>query len=479
MAPEQLEGKPADARTDLWALGAIVYEMVAGRRAFEGASPVSLIAAIVEREPAPLSSLQPLTPPSLERLVKRCLAKSPDDRWDSAHDVADELRWIAQAGLAPAGTATGPAGQTLALGARRGRTRTGGGRHPRRHRRPAAAGPRVASAVGRPLPPRRRASGGGERRRSRPRVASHSRRLTHRAGLDTRRPVARVRGPPARGPAALRARARRRGGARARRDRRRPGAGRLAGWPVGGLLGRRGHSEGPARGWADRRGRRGCCAPFPPVSPAGKADASSTRRGQGDLVGRARARARGAHEEARRRGPHRLPHVLPGGHALLYTVRHRQWTLGRRGGGRTRLRHGRAQGASQGRGRRPLRRLGSPRVPAAWHALRRRLRPLSPRRPWHRGPGARWRGPGPDRQQHARHQRGRPVQRVLDGTLAYVRGAVVPYPDARLVVCRPPGAREPAGSADTQLRSRPRSLARRSPSGRPDREPHRAGALAL
>jgi len=110
MAPEQLEGKPADARTDLWALGAIVYEMVAGRRAFEGSSQVSLIAAIVEREPASLSTLQPVTPPSLERLVKRCLAKSPDDRWDSAHDVADELRWIAQTGLTPSpGPVTGHA----------------------------------------------------------------------------------------------------------------------------------------------------------------------------------------------------------------------------------------------------------------------------------------------------------------------------------------------------------------------------------
>jgi eukaryotic-like serine/threonine-protein kinase len=100
MAPEQLEGKPADARTDLWALGAIVYEMVAGRRAFEGSSQVSLIAAIVEREPVALSTLQPVTPPSLERLVKRCLAKSPDDRWDGAHDVAEELRWIGQSGIA-------------------------------------------------------------------------------------------------------------------------------------------------------------------------------------------------------------------------------------------------------------------------------------------------------------------------------------------------------------------------------------------
>ncbi len=111
MAPEQLEGKTADARTDLWALGAIIYEMVSGRRAFEGQSQASVIGAILEREPAPLSTLQPLTPPSLERLVRRCLAKSPDERWDSAHDVADELRWIAGAGAeaaaAPSGVASG------------------------------------------------------------------------------------------------------------------------------------------------------------------------------------------------------------------------------------------------------------------------------------------------------------------------------------------------------------------------------------
>jgi len=94
MAPEQLEGKPADARTDLWALGAILYEMVAGKRAFEGASAASLIGAILEREPTPLATLQPLTPPGVDRLVKRCLAKDPDDRWDSAHDVAAELRWL-------------------------------------------------------------------------------------------------------------------------------------------------------------------------------------------------------------------------------------------------------------------------------------------------------------------------------------------------------------------------------------------------
>jgi len=104
MAPEQLEGKEADARTDLWALGAVLHEMVTGRRAFEGESQVSLIGKIMNAEPADLATLQPLTPPALARVVTRCLAKHPDDRWDTAHDVADELRWIAQSSSSPLAT---------------------------------------------------------------------------------------------------------------------------------------------------------------------------------------------------------------------------------------------------------------------------------------------------------------------------------------------------------------------------------------
>ena len=94
MAPEQLEGRPADARADIWALGAMLYEMVTGRRAFEGATAATLIGNIMAAEPPPLSAVQRLTPPALDRLVKKCLAKSPDERWDSAHDMADELRWL-------------------------------------------------------------------------------------------------------------------------------------------------------------------------------------------------------------------------------------------------------------------------------------------------------------------------------------------------------------------------------------------------
>jgi len=104
MAPEQLEGKEADARSDLWALGCVLYEAATGKRAFEGESQASLIAAILDREPRPLAELQPdpaapgAPPPALEHLVQRCLAKDPERRWQSARDVVQELEWIAAAG---------------------------------------------------------------------------------------------------------------------------------------------------------------------------------------------------------------------------------------------------------------------------------------------------------------------------------------------------------------------------------------------
>jgi eukaryotic-like serine/threonine-protein kinase len=95
MAPEQVEGKEADTRTDMFAFGTVLYEMVTGRRAFAADSEASLIAAILEREPPAITALQPLTPPLLDHLVQRCLSKDPDMRWQSAHDLSMELRWIA------------------------------------------------------------------------------------------------------------------------------------------------------------------------------------------------------------------------------------------------------------------------------------------------------------------------------------------------------------------------------------------------
>ena len=98
MAPEQLEGKDADALADIWALGCVLYEMATGRRAFEGDSQASLIAAIMDREPPAIMALEPMSPPALEHLVKRCLAKSPTERWQSTRDVMHEFRWIAEGG---------------------------------------------------------------------------------------------------------------------------------------------------------------------------------------------------------------------------------------------------------------------------------------------------------------------------------------------------------------------------------------------
>jgi Tol biopolymer transport system component len=100
MAPEQIEGHDADARTDIWAFGCVLYEMLTGRRAFEGRSQASLIASILERQPTPIAELQPLTPPALGRLVRTCLEKHPDDRFHTAHDLALHLRWIDEGGSA-------------------------------------------------------------------------------------------------------------------------------------------------------------------------------------------------------------------------------------------------------------------------------------------------------------------------------------------------------------------------------------------
>jgi eukaryotic-like serine/threonine-protein kinase len=113
MAPEQLEGKETDARTDIFAFGAVLYEMATGQKAFMGVSQASLIGAILHTEPRPISTIQPMTPPALDRVVKTCLAKDPEDRWQSAGDVGKELKWIAE------GSAAGAAAPALVASRRR------------------------------------------------------------------------------------------------------------------------------------------------------------------------------------------------------------------------------------------------------------------------------------------------------------------------------------------------------------------------
>jgi Tol biopolymer transport system component len=114
MSPEQLEGGEADERSDIFAFGSMFYEMLTGRSAFHGKSQASLIGAILKDQPAPVSSIQPITPPAVERIVSRCLAKDPDERWQSASDLAAELRWVQQGG-AQLASISGPS--------RKGRTR--------------------------------------------------------------------------------------------------------------------------------------------------------------------------------------------------------------------------------------------------------------------------------------------------------------------------------------------------------------------
>jgi Tol biopolymer transport system component/predicted Ser/Thr protein kinase len=109
MSPEQIEGKAADARSDVFALGAVFYEMATGRRPFEGKSQISVASAILEKDPAPIRQLQPLTPPAFERVVSTCLQKNPEERFQSARDIRLELQWIAENPIAETKPGQAPA----------------------------------------------------------------------------------------------------------------------------------------------------------------------------------------------------------------------------------------------------------------------------------------------------------------------------------------------------------------------------------
>jgi serine/threonine protein kinase len=98
MSPEQVEGKDLDARSDIFSLGAVLYEMLTGKRAFEGKSQLSVASSILEKEPTPISSAKPLTPANLDHAIRRCLAKDLEDRWQTARDLAVELKWIGESG---------------------------------------------------------------------------------------------------------------------------------------------------------------------------------------------------------------------------------------------------------------------------------------------------------------------------------------------------------------------------------------------
>ena len=99
MSPEQLQGIELDARSDIFSLGAVLYEMVTGRRAFAGKSQLSVATAILEKEPEPVSDVKPMTPESLDHTIRRCLAKDPEERWQTARDLALELKWTAESGI--------------------------------------------------------------------------------------------------------------------------------------------------------------------------------------------------------------------------------------------------------------------------------------------------------------------------------------------------------------------------------------------
>jgi hypothetical protein len=110
MSPEQVEGRELDGRSDIFSLGAVLYEMVTGQKAFEGKSRLSVASAILEKEPAPVTTHKPLAPVALDHAIRECLAKDPNERWQTARDLSHELKWIGEVGSqagAPAVTGRG------------------------------------------------------------------------------------------------------------------------------------------------------------------------------------------------------------------------------------------------------------------------------------------------------------------------------------------------------------------------------------
>jgi Tol biopolymer transport system component len=98
MSPEQIEGKELDQRSDIFSLGAVLYETLTGKKAFEGKTQLSVASAILEKEPAPIVTIKPLTPASVDHAIRKCLAKDCDERWQTARDLASELKWIGESG---------------------------------------------------------------------------------------------------------------------------------------------------------------------------------------------------------------------------------------------------------------------------------------------------------------------------------------------------------------------------------------------
>src|SRR2546423_11807824 len=117
MSPEQVQGKEVDGRSDIFSLGAVLYEMVTGKQAFEGKSQLSVASAILEKEQEPISATKPMTPPALDHAIKKCLAKLPDERWQSTSDLASELKWITEDGsqAGPAVAASSPGNILMGL----------------------------------------------------------------------------------------------------------------------------------------------------------------------------------------------------------------------------------------------------------------------------------------------------------------------------------------------------------------------------